>query len=71
MAIILTLFLGFSAFAIDTSYAAWDVALVQDVTGSFAEIGDARVADQALLDCVSNNFADARMGLTTFTGTSI
>ena len=50
---------------------AWDVALVQDVTGSFAEeIGDARVADQTMLDCVSNNFSESRMGLTTFTGTS-
>jgi hypothetical protein len=47
------------------------VALVQDVTGTFAEeIGDARVADQALLNCISNNFVDARMGLTVFTGTS-
>jgi hypothetical protein len=47
------------------------VALVQDVTGSFAEeIGDARSADQTMLDCVSNNFVDARMGLTAFTGTS-
>jgi Flp pilus assembly protein TadG len=50
---------------------AWDVALVQDVTGTFAEeIGDARVADQVMLDCVSNNFVDARMGLTAFTATS-
>lgn len=51
--------------------SAWDVALVQDVTGSFAdEIGDARVADQAMLDCVSTNFSESRMGLTAFTGTS-
>ncbi len=50
---------------------AWDVALVQDVTGSFAEeIGDARLADQTMLDCISNNFSDSRMGLTAFTGTS-
>ena len=60
-----------SAVAYFRAPTAWDVALVQDVTGTFAaEIGDARVADQALLDCVSNNFADARMGLTAFTGTS-
>ncbi len=60
-----------SAVAYAKAPTAWDVVLVQDVTGSFAdEIGDARDADQALLDCVSNNFADARMGLTAFTGTS-
>jgi hypothetical protein len=60
-----------SAVAYFRAPTAWDVVLVQDVTGSFAEeIGDAREADQALLDCVSNNFADARMGLTAFTGTS-
>lgn len=60
-----------SAVAYFQAPTAWDVALVQDVTGSFAEeIGDARAADQALLDCVSDNFANARMGLTVFTGTS-
>jgi hypothetical protein len=60
-----------SAVAYARTPTAWDVALVQDVTGTFAEeIGDARVADQAMLDCVSNNFVDARMGLTAFTGTS-
>ena len=60
-----------SAVAYVRAASAWDVALVQDVTGTFAEeIGDARVADQVMLDCVSNNFVDSRMGLTTFTGTS-
>ena len=60
-----------SAVAYARTPTAWDVALVQDVTGTFAEeIGDARAADQAMLDCVSNNFVDARMGLTAFTGTS-
>lgn len=60
-----------SAVAYVRAASAWDVALVQDVTGTFAdEIGDARVADQTMLDCVSNNFVDARMGLTAFTGTS-
>ena len=50
---------------------AWDVALVQDVTGTFIdEIGDARDADQAMLDCVANHFVNARMGLTTFSGTA-
>jgi Putative Tad-like Flp pilus-assembly len=60
-----------SAVAYLRAATAWDVALVQDVTSSFTEeIGDARVADQAMLDCVSNHFVDAKMGLTAFTGTS-
>ena len=60
-----------SAVAYGRSPSAWDVVIVQDVTGTFLdEIGDARVADQAMLDCVANNFVDARMGLTAFTGTS-
>jgi len=60
-----------SAVAYARAPTAWDVVLVQDVTGSFVdEIDEARVADQAMLDCVSNNFVDARMGLTAFTGTS-
>jgi hypothetical protein len=60
-----------SAVAYARAPTAWDVVLVQDVTGTFVdEIDDARVADQAMLDCVSNNFVDARMGLTAFTGTS-
>ncbi len=58
-----------SAVAYAKTPTAWDVALVQDVTGTFiAEIEDAKDADQALLDCVSNNFINARMGLTTFSG---
>jgi Flp pilus assembly protein TadG len=60
-----------SAVAYGKSPTAWDVALVQDVTASFSEeIGDARDADNAMLDCVSNNFVNSQMGLTTFTGTS-
>jgi len=60
-----------SAVAYSRAPTAWDVALVQDVTGTFIdEIGDARDADQAMLDCVSNNFINARMGLTTFSGTA-
>ena len=60
-----------SAVAYAKNPTAWDVALVQDVTASFTEeIGDARDADQAMLDCVSNHFVDAKMGLTAFTGTS-
>ena len=61
-----------SAVAYAKSPTAWDVALVQDVTGSFeAEIGDARDADKAMLDCVSNNFVDSQMGLTAFNGTAL
>jgi hypothetical protein len=60
-----------SAVAYSKAPTAWDVALVQDVTSSFTmEIDDARTADQALLDCVSNNFINSKMGLTAFTGTS-
>ncbi len=60
-----------SAVAYAKVATAWDVALVQDVTGTFiAEIEDAKDADQAMLDCVSNNFVNARMGLTTFSGTA-
>lgn len=60
-----------SAVAYVRAASAWDVALVQDVTSSFTEeIGDARDADQAMLDCVSNHFVNAKMGLTAFTGTS-
>jgi len=60
-----------SAVAYAKNPTAWDVAVVQDVTASFfEEIGDARDADQAMLDCVSNHFVNAKMGLTAFTGTS-
>jgi len=49
----------------------WDLLIVQDVTNSFGqEIADARVADQALLDCVRDSgHEDARLGVTIFTGT--
>ncbi len=48
----------------------WDIVLVQDVTGSFSEeIGDARTADQALLDCFASHVGpESRFGLVTFTG---
>ena len=60
-----------SAVAYAPPPTAWDVVLVQDVTGSFIdEIEDSKLADQALLDCVSSNFVNARMGLTTFSGTA-
>jgi len=63
--------MGASAVAYAKAPTAWDVALVQDVTGTFiAEIEDAKDADQAMLDCVANNFVNARMGLTTFSGTA-
>ena len=58
-----------SAVAYAKAPTGWDVALVQDVTHTFFdEIVYAREADKALLDCVSDNFSDARMGLTAFTG---
>ena len=58
-----------SAVAYFKSPTAWDVVLVQDVTGSFSEeIDDAKIADQALLDCISNNLVNTKMGLTAFTG---
>jgi Flp pilus assembly protein TadG len=60
-----------SAVAYFRAPTAWDVALVQDVTGTFiSEVEDAKDADQALLDCVANNFLNSRMGLTTFSGTA-
>jgi Flp pilus assembly protein TadG len=60
-----------SAVAYAQAPTGWDVALVQDVTHTFFdEIDEAREADQALLNCVSDNFSDARMGLTAFTGTA-
>ncbi len=47
----------------------WDVVIVQDVTGSFAdEIDEARAADQGLLDCIRENAPDTYLGLVTFTG---
>ena len=60
-----------SAVAYYKAPTAWDVVIVQDVTGTFFhEIGDARDADNVMLDCVSNNFVDTRMGLTVFNGTA-
>ena len=60
-----------SAVAYAKIATAWDVSLVQDVTGTFLEeIGDARVADETLLNCVSNNFVNSKMGLTIFNGTA-
>lgn len=47
-----------------------DLVIVQDVTSSFsAEIGDARDADAALVDCVHEKASDqTKIGLTAFTG---
>jgi Flp pilus assembly protein TadG len=49
---------------------AWDVLVVQDVTGSFsAEIGDARDANHVLLDCLQQRTSgDSLVGMVTFTG---
>ena len=69
--------LGFDNVDISTSAVAaystdkeWDVLVVQDVTGSFsAEIGDARTANHALLDCLRQRTGgDSLVGMVTFTG---
>ena len=60
-----------SAVAYAKAPTAWDVVIVQDVTGTFFhEIGDARDADNVMLSCVANHFVDTRMGLTVFNGTA-
>jgi len=48
----------------------WDLVLVQDITGSFVdEIGDARDADQTMVDCVTQfTGTTSKMGLVAFTG---
>ena len=69
--------LGFQTVDISTSAVAaystadeWDVLVVQDVTGSFAqEIGDARDANRVLLDCLQQRTSpDSLVGMVTFTG---
>jgi len=69
--------LGFNNVDISTSAVAaydtdkqWDVLVVQDVTSSFsAEIGDARAANHALLDCLQQRTSgDSLVGMVTFTG---
>jgi Flp pilus assembly protein TadG len=69
--------LGFNNVDISTSAVAaystdkqWDVLVVQDVTSSFsAEIGDARAANHALLDCLQERTSgDSLVGMVTFTG---
>ena len=60
-----------SAVAYAKTAVAWDVALVQDVTGTFIdEIDDAKLANETLLNCISNSFVNSKMGLTTFSGTA-
>lgn len=69
--------LGFDNVDISTSAVAaystdkqWDVLVVQDVTSSFsAEIGDARSANHALLDCLQQRTSgDSLVGMVTYTG---
>jgi Mg-chelatase subunit ChlD len=59
-----------SAVAAYSTDAQWDVLVVQDVTGSFsAEIGDARAANHALLDCLQQRTSgESLVGMVTFTG---
>ena len=60
-----------SAVAYAKPATAWDVMIVQDATGTFLEeMGDARDANQTMLNCVSNAFVEASMGLTVFNGTA-
>lgn len=49
---------------------AWDVILVQDVTGSFtAELPDAREAHSLLLDCIATHTSGtSRVGVAAFSG---
>lgn len=69
--------LGYNEIDIETSAVAsfgtdksWDVAIAQDVTGSFSgEIADAVDADGTLLDCIRDNTGpDSQLGITVFTG---
>jgi Flp pilus assembly protein TadG len=69
--------LGFDNVDISTSAVAaygtdkeWDVLVVQDVTSSFsAEIGNARAANHALLDCLQQRTSgDSLVGMVTYTG---
>ncbi len=48
----------------------WNVVIVQDVTGSFRnEIDEAKLANQALLDCIHDHTSgDSLVGLVAFTG---
>ena len=71
--------LGFGAVDITASAVAayaddkeWDVLIVQDVTGSFsAEIGDARDANHALLECIRDRISgESLVGMVIFTGVS-
>lgn len=58
-----------SAVAYSAPDTAWDVVLVQDVTGTFIdEIDQAKIAAETLVNCVSNSLVNSRMGLTTFSG---
>jgi hypothetical protein len=61
-----------SAVAAYADNKEWDVMVVQDVTGSFTdEIGDARNANQALLDCIVDRISgESLVGMVLFTGVS-
>ena len=59
-----------TAIAAFDSDKEWDIIIVQDVTGSFsAEIGDARDANRALLECVRDRVSgQSLVGMVLFTG---
>ena len=65
-----TVDLSASAIAAFETNEEWDVLVVQDVTGSFTdEIGDARDANQALLECLATRTSeDSLIGMVLFTG---
>jgi hypothetical protein len=72
--------LGFGSVDITASAVAayaddkeWDVLVVQDVTGSFTEeIGDARDANHALLDCIVDRISgESLIGMVLFTGVAM
>jgi len=48
----------------------WNIAITQDITGSFRnELDEAKLADQALLDCIKEHTGDdTQVGLVAFTG---
>ncbi|MDX1401560.1 MAG: TadG family pilus assembly protein, partial [Kiloniellales bacterium] len=60
-----------SAIATFGGTEAWDVAVVQDVTGTFSqEIGFAREANLELLGCIAENFDKSQISYATFTDTA-
>ncbi len=60
-----------STYGNDPGALPWNVALVQDVSGSFsAEIANAKVADQVLANCMLNATPGSKLGINVFGQTS-